>query len=633
MKHATTSKINTHLIKFAARALVLCAALASAHTSAAQPKQSAEVYGDIPDYGQYYLSPDFVRCGGGKIAVSARTGKAVLTLDGNGKVLSKIPLPTFSSGVDISKDGKTLFATLYCFNGKLLKIDAESGKTTAQADVGHFPRAPRISPDGKFVYICNQFKNIVKKFDAQTLKELGEAKAVRDPFAVEVSPDGKTLVIVNQLPEAKGGLYEENIAAAVNIADAETMQTVAAVNLPNGAINAQDAAISPDGKFAYITHIVARFNVPTTQVERGWINTNAVSIIDLKARSLLATVLIDDIELGAANPYGITLADDAKKIVVAQSGTHEICVIDRIEMHKRISAAYAQNKTPQAVAEAICNDLAFLSNIKKRVKLDGFGPRHVCAVGNRAFVGMYYSDTLNTVDLSNFDVKKISIGGNEVLNEVRKGDLFYHDASLCFQKWLSCITCHTEVRSDALNWDLLNDGIGNPKQSKSMLFSHFTPPSMITGVRKSAQLAVRKGIRFIQFTRRPEKDSKAIDKYLMSLRPIPSPHLADDGSLTESALRGEFIFNEAKCSYCHTGDYYTDMKSHDVGSGLNEYKNFKFDTPTLREVWRTAPYLYDGRAKTIFDMLRKFNKEDKHGKTNALSDQDLLDLQEYILSL
>lgn len=215
---------------------------------------------------------------------------------------------------------------------------------------------------------------------------------------------------------------------------------------------------------------------------------------------------------------------------------------------------------------------------------------------------------------------------------MRKGDLYFHDASLCFQKWLSCITCHTEVRSDALNWDLLNDGIGNPKQSKSMLFAHFTPPSMITAVRKSANVAVRKGIQYIQFTRRPEADSKAIDKYLSSLRPVESPHLKN-GDLTDAAERGAVVFEEAKCSRCHTGEYYTDMKRHDVGTGLEEYKGFAFDTPTLREVWRTAPYLYDGRARTIFDMLKFHNAGDKHGVTSHLTDDDLRDLEAFVNSL
>ena len=54
------------------------------------------------------------------------------------------------------------------------------------------------------------------------------------------------------------------------------------------------AWISPDGKYVYATHILARYQMPTTQLERGWMNTNALSIIDVEARKLLNTVLLDD---------------------------------------------------------------------------------------------------------------------------------------------------------------------------------------------------------------------------------------------------------------------------------------------------------------------------------------------------
>ncbi len=597
--------------------------LAIAVSSFAQDKknQQPEIYGDIPDYKEYYLSPDFVKTAKDKIFVSCRTGKALLIVEG--KKIRKINLPNFPSGLDITKDAKTAFVSLYQPNGKLLKIDVPSGKIIAETLVGHMPRALSLSNDEKFVYVPLQFKNKVLKIDTKSMKILATANAVRDPFAVAITTDGKWLVVANQLPEAKGGLYEENIAAAVNLIDATSMKNVATINLPNGAINAQDVVISKNNKYAYITHIVTRFNVPTTQVERGWINTNAISIVDINKKTLLATVLIDDIELGAANPYGIIFAGkNSEKLVIAQSGTHEICVINYNKMHKKISEAYKKEKNKTKVFEDICNDLSFLSGMKDRIALHGYGPRHLCAMKNKVVVGMYYSDVLNVVDLSSFNVKRMSIGGNEKLNEIRRGDLFYHDASLCFQKWLSCITCHTEVRSDALNWDLLNDGIGNPKQSKSMLFAHFTPPSMITGVREHAKAAVRKGIRYIQFTRRPEKDAVAIDKYLSGLKPIPSPYL-EDGMLSVNAMSGEVIFQDAKCATCHSGEYFTDTKKHDVGSGLDEYKGFKFDTPTLREVWRTAPYLYDGRAKTIFDMLKIHNKENKHGLTKKLTDEDL----------
>ncbi|MFR6033310.1 MAG: YncE family protein, partial [Bacilli bacterium] len=325
-------------------------------------------------------------------------------------------------------------------------------------------RAQLFSLHGRTIYAANQFENKIRAYDANTLSEKASGMAVRDPFSIAYSPLPRKLFVLNQLPESKGGLYEENIAAAVSVLNPDTLENIARIDLPNGSINAQEIIVTK--KYAYCTHVIARFNVPTTQVERGWINTNAISVIDIEKNKLVATILIDDIELGAANPYGIVASE--KFLIIAQAGTHEISVIDRQALEKRIEQAFEKSEDKQKTFSDICNDLSFLSGIRKRVVLDGYGPRHLALSGGNLYAGMYYSDVLNKVDLDTLRVQKISIGGNENLNEIRKGDLYYHDAALCFQKWLSCVTCHTEVRSDTLNWDLLNDGIGNPKQSKSM---------------------------------------------------------------------------------------------------------------------------------------------------------------------
>jgi cytochrome c peroxidase len=58
-----------------------------------------------------------------------------------------------------------------------------------------------------------------------------------------------------------------------------------------------------------------------------------------------------------------------------------------------------------------------------------------------------------------------------------------------------------------------------------------------------------------------------------------------------------------------------------------------FDTPTLVELWRTAPYLHDGSATTMREVLTTRNPGDQHGKTSALSAQELDDLCAYLLSL
>jgi hypothetical protein len=74
------------------------------------------------------------------------------------------------------------------------------------------------------------------------------------------------------------------------------------------------------------------------------------------------------------------------------------------------------------------------------------------------------------------------------------------------------------------------------------------------------------------------------------------------------------------------------MNKYDIGTGKDTEKNLAFDTPTLVELWRTGPYLVDGRAATMEEVLTKHNPEDKHGETSSLNEQQIDDLAEFILS-
>jgi len=211
--------------------------------------------------------------------------------------------------------------------------------------------------------------------------------------------------------------------------------------------------------------------------------------------------------------------------------------------------------------------------------------------------------------------------------------MLFNDATICFQQWQSCASCHPGgARVDGLNWDLLNDGLGNPKNTKSLLYAHRTPPVMATGIRKDAETAVRKGISHILYAVIPEDDAEAIDSYLKSLKPLPSPYWVE-GKLSSSAQKGQKVFEQSRCDTCHSGLLYTDMKSYNVGTGTGFEKDAKFDTPALIELWRTAPYLHDGRAATLKDVLIKFNDNNKHGQTFGLSETQCDDLIEFLLSL
>jgi cytochrome c peroxidase len=69
------------------------------------------------------------------------------------------------------------------------------------------------------------------------------------------------------------------------------------------------------------------------------------------------------------------------------------------------------------------------------------------------------------------------------------------------------------------------------------------------------------------------------------------------------------------------------------GDDPSEKMGPKYDTPTLLGVYRTAPYLHHGKAKTLRDVLTTCNKGDKHGKTSHLSPAQLDDLVAFLKSL
>ena len=57
-----------------------------------------------------------------------------------------------------------------------------------------------------------------------------------------------------------------------------------------------------------------------------------------------------------------------------------------------------------------------------------------------------------------------------------------------------------------------------------------------------------------------------------------------------------------------------------------------FYTPKLVELYRTAPYLHDGRAATLMDVFTRHGSEKRHGKASLLNKEELEDLVEYLKS-
>ncbi len=582
---------------------------------------------------QDYLSPCDIDLSTDKntLYVTAATGKKVLCVDTRSKkVTREFSLDLTPSGLVQETGGKHLFITAGKYNGKVLQSDSKSGKIQKDIAVGHTPMSPVLSPDGGTLYVCNRFNNDVSIINLEKGKTIARIPVLREPVAADLTPDGKYLFVANHIPDGAANL--DYVASKVSVINTQSLEVIT-IPLVNGAEGLRGLKLSPDGKYVYVTHLMARYLVPTTQLERGWISTDALSVIRVSDLSLQYTVLLDDVDQGFTNPWAIGFSDDGNTLIVSAAGIHEISLINLPEMTRKIEAE--TGNTTSEVHLNTHNNLSFLQDIRKRIKLNGNGPRAIAVDGNTAYVTHYFSDALEVLDFSNPDniqTTNYQLAADVPITAERQGEIYFNDASLCFQNWLSCATCHPDARTDALNWDLLNDGMGNPKNVKSMLLSHETPRAMWLGVRADAETGVRAGLKYIQFAVRPEKDAKAIDAYLKSLEPETSPFLIN-GKLSKAAKRGKKIYEKQGCAYCHPAPLYTNMKMYDLGTTIGQDVGKKVDTPLLIEAWRTAPYLHDGRAASLHEVFTIYNPDDKHGKTSELSEKEIDDMVEYLRSL
>jgi len=121
------------------------------------------------------------------------------------------------------------------------------------------------------------------------------------------------------------------------------------------------------------------------------------------------------------------------------------------------------------------------------------------------------------------------------------------------------------------------------------------------------------------------------------------------------AGRGEKLFyGKGRCYTCHNGPTFSDQSFHNLGVGMNAKRpdigregvtkdpkdRGKFKTPGLRCVALTAPYLHDGSAATLKDVIELINRG---GEPNPnldplmlplrLTKQEILDLVAFLEAL
>ena len=180
-------------------------------------------------------------------------------------------------------------------------------------------------------------------------------------------------------------------------------------------------------------------------------------------------------------------------------------------------------------------------------------------------------------------------------------------------------------------WDFLRDGIDNGKDVISLVNVLHTPPYNRLATRPTARYCIESGV---AVSHHVTPDAAEVDDLLAYVGSLTAETNPNWPKFAEAARRGKTIFEgKAACATCHSGPYFTDQRTHQVGiTSLNE-PNARYDTPSLVEAYRTAPYYHDGRAATLRDALTQHDAEGLHGNLSKLSPSELDDLIAYVLSL
>jgi YVTN family beta-propeller protein len=532
----------------------------------------------------------------------------------NRNIIRSIKTPFPPTGIIYHND--YLWVTVAFADGFLLKIDPVLGKILKKIRVGHGACAPTLSPDKKFLAVCNQFSDDVSAIDLNAEKEIARIPVRRQPTDAIFTPDGKSLFVTSLIPADRADA--DTVAAYVSVIQSSSWEKIRDIQLTNGSNALRDIGATLDGRYILVAHNIGRFQAPTTQIAQGWMNTSALAVIDAQSQRYITSVILDLPERGSVLPWGLWL--DESNIYINFSGTHEFARINQKNFFSALDASKDK--------DVLTYNTGFMPPLTEKISIPGNGPRGIAGYNNKVCVLGYFTDTIHIYDSETKILDSHILNKDLQNNKTRRGEIYFHDAEKCLQKWQSCASCHPEARADGMNWDLLNDGFGNPKNCKSMLLAHKTPPAMSTGIRPDAETAVRAGFKHIQFTRVPEEHAQAVDEYLKSLTPVPGPEIID-GKLSTTAQRGKNLFSKLGCSGCHPAPLYTDKQRHQIGEKGRFDKNNIWDTPSLVEVWRTPPYLHDGRCAT----LREVITVEKIGLDAPLAKDQVNDLVAFLRSL
>ncbi len=544
------------------------------------------------------------------------------------------------TGLALDAQGERLYVTCRR-DDRVAAVDTRTLAEVESVDVGISPVAVAFcaTKSGGRLVVANSASDDISVLAASPLQDLGRLSAGREPFAVACAMDGTRALVANRL--AVVATQDAVPASELTIVDPEAVRVVARGTLESAHLS-EGICAAPAKSWALTPLVKVRNLVPITQVAQGWVMSSGLAVSDLKGS--VVQVPLDEANDYFSDPSGIAVDPAGKRAYIASGGSDVVSVVDL----DRLAGWLAQaNET--ARREAI-EDLTLSSEYVLARVPTARNPRQVILSpdGRTLFVAERLNDSILAVDTASLrPLGRIVLGDGGADDPIRRGERVFTRASNTFQRQFSCRSCHPDGHVDGLSYDFDGDGIGdNLLDNRTLQGVAGTAPFKWNG--KNPSLEVQCGPRFARVLMRtdpfPPGDLKDLVTFLQALPP-PRTMPKNCGPLNPSQERGRQLFyatrtpdgkdiaRDRQCHTCHRPPLYTNRLMANVGSRGPRDTTDMFDTPHLLGIAASAPYLHDGRAKTLEELWTVYNTNDLHGISSYMNKIQLNDLIEFLKTL
>ena len=551
-------------------------------------------------------------------------------------------------------------------SGDLTVIDLNPLRVTHRVRVCAEPVGVLVSPDERAVYVACAMDAAVVRVDALTRAVTGAARTPDKPWSLAWSGDGRALYASHLLGPGVSAIDPSSLRVTATHALAP-IPRAADARLPNGESRGlYDVTPRPNSLELWVPHLLLSTETAQRPVREGSaaLELNfettvfpAVSVLgDGGARAAWMSVASTGVDLATrrrfglqhitSGPHALDFTPDGRWALVADANSDDVLVIDAA---RRVEA-------PQGLVRP----------------LGGRMPEGIVVApdGRSAWVDLRNTAAVAVLRLAEGpDGLAVTVDGapiprlarDPMPTELRLGQRVFFSANsaelpITQNSWVACASCHVEGRSDAVTWRFKAGPRDTPSNAGG---TRGTGPLLRTALRDSVAdywriITEEQGGDGAAFrddpTLRPALD--ALQAFVERGIPSPVPPTLDPALVA----RGREIFHRPSvaCATCHSGPLFTDSgdgtlaapRLYDVGSCNTDARwpdrphatddgaprdACRFDTPGLRGVADSAPYLHDGSAATLRDVLER--TRGRMGNIQGLSPDDLDALVAYMRSL